>query len=80
MQAYQRAYGDVIARYEGLRACGEYLGDGPIVYFGWPKAHEDDAIRAGLEVTQAISELSVDSWRARGLSSAPRQPAQTLYP
>ena len=58
MQAYQRVSGEVIARYEGHVA--QYLGDGLMVYFGWPRAHEDDAvraIRAGLEVVKAISEL-----------------------
>ena len=58
MQAYQRACGEVIARYEGHVA--QYLGDGLMIYFGWPRAHEDDAaraIRAGLEVAQAVSQL-----------------------
>ena len=59
MQAYQRACRDVIALYEGHVA--QYLGDGLMVYFGWPEAHEDDAvraIRAGLEITQAVSRLN----------------------
>jgi class 3 adenylate cyclase/tetratricopeptide (TPR) repeat protein len=58
MQAYQRACGEVIARYEGHVA--QYLGDGLMVYFGWPRAHEDDAIRAiraGMETAQAVSNL-----------------------
>src|SRR5262249_43547718 len=58
LQTYQRACGDVITRYEGHVA--QYLGDGLMVYFGWPLAHEDDAaraIRAGLEVTQVVSRL-----------------------
>jgi class 3 adenylate cyclase len=58
MQAYQHTCGEVIARYEGHVA--QYLGDGLMVYFGWPRAHEDDtvrAIRAGLEVTHAVSKL-----------------------
>jgi class 3 adenylate cyclase/predicted ATPase/ABC-type transport system involved in cytochrome c biogenesis ATPase subunit len=62
MQAYQRACRDVIARYEGHVA--QYLGDGLMVYFGWPQAHEDDAvraIRAGLEVTQAVSKLTAST-------------------
>ena len=58
MQAYQRACGEVIGRYEGHVA--QYLGDGLMVYFGWPVAHEDDAaraMRAGLEVAQAVSQI-----------------------
>ena len=53
MQAYQRACGEVIGRYDGHVA--QYLGDGLMVYFGWPRAHEDDAvraIRAGLDVVK----------------------------
>jgi class 3 adenylate cyclase len=55
MQACQRACGEVIARYEGHVA--QYLGNGLMVYFGWPRAHEDDAvraIRAGVEVTASV--------------------------
>jgi len=58
MQAYQQAAGAVIERYEGHVA--QYLGDGLMAYFGWPKAHEDDAgraIRAGLEVVDAVGEI-----------------------
>jgi class 3 adenylate cyclase len=38
----------------------KYLGDGVLVYFGYPQAHEDDAeraVRAGLELVQAVSSL-----------------------
>ena len=42
--AYQTACQQVIARYEGHIA--QYLGDGLLVYFGYPAAHEDDAVRA----------------------------------
>ena len=59
MQTYQRACGEVIARYEGHIA--QYLGDGLMVYFGWPTAHEDDAargIRAGLEAVETVSKLT----------------------
>jgi class 3 adenylate cyclase/predicted ATPase len=59
MQAYQRTCGQIVERYAGHVA--QYLGDGLMVYFGWPKAHEDDAVRAvraGLEVTEAVSKLT----------------------
>ena len=55
MAAYQKTAGAVIERYEGHVA--EYLGDGLVVYFGWPKAHEDDAgraLQASLEVIAAV--------------------------
>jgi class 3 adenylate cyclase/predicted ATPase len=56
--AYQTACHQVIARYEGHIA--QYLGDGVLVYFGYPTAHEDDAVRAvrsGLEIVTAVSQL-----------------------
>jgi class 3 adenylate cyclase/tetratricopeptide (TPR) repeat protein len=55
MEAYQRACGAVIQRYEGY--VSQYRGDGLEVYFGWPVAHEDAAeraVRAGLEVVGAV--------------------------
>ena len=58
MAAYQKTAGDVIERYEGHVA--QYLGDGLMTYFGWPRAHEDDAqraIRAALEIIEAVDGL-----------------------
>jgi class 3 adenylate cyclase/tetratricopeptide (TPR) repeat protein len=57
VQAYQSVCSQVIARYEGYIA--QYLGDGVLGYFGYPAAHEDDAVRAaraGLEIISAIQE------------------------
>ena len=57
--AYQAACRQVIARYEGHIA--QYLGDGVLVYFGYPTAHEEDAVRAvrsGLEIVAAVSQLA----------------------
>jgi class 3 adenylate cyclase len=57
--AYQTACQQVIARYEGHIA--QYLGDGVLVYFGYPIAHEDDAVRAvhsGLEIVAAVRQLA----------------------
>ena len=55
----RRPVSQVIARYEGHIA--QYLGDGVLVYFGYPAAHEDDAVRAvrsGLEIVTAVSQLA----------------------
>ena len=52
---YQTTCQQIVARYEGHIA--QYLGDGILVYFGYPVAHEDDAaraVRAGLEIIQAL--------------------------
>ncbi len=59
VRAYQETAAAVIERYEGHIA--QYLGDGLLVYFGWPQAHENDAERAvytGLEISEAIATLN----------------------
>src|SRR5262249_17245396 len=59
MHAYQQTCGKVIERYQGHVA--QYLGDGLMVYFGWPKAHEDDterAVRSALEIVEAVKSVS----------------------
>src|SRR6266446_5158418 len=59
VRAYQEAAAVVIQSYEGHIA--QYLGDGLLVYFGYPTAHEDDARRAvhtGLGIVQAIAILT----------------------
>lgn len=58
MQTYRKACGDVAHRYDGHVA--QYLGDGLMVYFGWPRAHEDDperGVRAALEMVQAVRDI-----------------------
>jgi class 3 adenylate cyclase len=58
MGAYQRCAAAVVERFEGHVA--KYLGDGVLAYFGWPRAHEDDAersVRAGLALVEAIARL-----------------------
>jgi class 3 adenylate cyclase len=55
VRAYQEACAKVIARFEGHIA--QYFGDGLLVYFGYPLAHEDDAqraVRAGLGMIEAV--------------------------
>ena len=59
IRAYQNCCADVIQRWEGHVA--KYMGDGVLAYFGWPRAHEDDAeraVRAGLELTGAVGKLA----------------------
>src|SRR5262249_29467963 len=57
--AYQQACAEQIRRFDGYLA--RYVGDGLLVYFGYPQAHEDDArraIRAGLGIVTALPELN----------------------
>jgi class 3 adenylate cyclase len=61
MRAYRSKGREVVARYEGHVA--QFLGDGLMVYFGWPRAHEDDAERclcAALEIVQAVKTVKAD--------------------
>ena len=58
IRAYQNAVSGVVARYDGFVA--KYMGDGVLAYFGYPRAHEDDAeraVRAGLEIAAAVPRL-----------------------
>jgi len=56
--AYQKCVAEMVRRFGGFVA--KYLGDGALVYFGYPEAHEDDAeraVQAGLELIAAVSAL-----------------------
>ena len=58
MRTYQNTVAGEIARFEGHLA--KFMGDGVIAYFGYPRAHEDDAeraLRAGLAVARAVPGL-----------------------
>lgn len=60
IDACHRCVSHVATRFEGVVA--RYMGDGVLIYFGYPQAHEDDAdraIRAGLDAVNAISELTL---------------------
>jgi class 3 adenylate cyclase/predicted ATPase len=60
--AYHRAVADVVGGFDGFVA--KYMGDGVLAYFGYPRAHEDDAehaVRAGLGAIAAVACLDVKS-------------------
>ena len=60
VRSYQDACAGVVARLEGYIA--RYMGDGVLVYFGFPRAHEDNAeraVRAGLEIVEAVGRLQL---------------------
>ena len=57
--AYHRCVADTVGRFAGFVA--KYMGDGVLIYFGYPEAHEDDAeraVRAGLAVIGAVDALA----------------------
>ena len=73
VRAYQDTCAKVIARFEGHIA--QYLGDGLLVYFGYPLAHEDDAqraVRAGLGIVEAMGQLNTRLAPERGVHLAVR--------
>jgi class 3 adenylate cyclase/predicted ATPase len=58
ISAYQKCVAETVQRFGGFVA--KYMGDGVLVYFGYPQAHEDDAeraVRSGLELVAAVGAL-----------------------
>jgi class 3 adenylate cyclase/ABC-type transport system involved in cytochrome c biogenesis ATPase subunit len=58
MDAYHAACARIMLAYDGF--IGEFRGDGILAYFGYPRAHEDDAertVRAGLDIIAAVARL-----------------------
>ncbi len=58
ISAYQKCVAETVQRFGGFVAT--YMGDGVLLYFGYPQAHEDDAeraVRAGLELVAAVAGL-----------------------
>jgi class 3 adenylate cyclase len=56
--AYHKCVAETVARFDGFVA--KYMGDGALIYFGYPTAHEDDAeraVRAGLALVNAVASL-----------------------
>jgi hypothetical protein len=73
VRAYQEVCAKVVARFEGHIA--QYLGDGLLVYFGYPLAHEDDAqraVRAGLGMIEALGQLNTRLAQEGGVHLAVR--------
>jgi class 3 adenylate cyclase/predicted ATPase len=73
IQAYQQVCSDIINRFDGHIA--QLLGDGLLVYFGYPVAHEDDPHRAGrtgLGILAALGNLNTRLQQAQGIQLAVR--------
>jgi len=66
LRTYQSVCAQAIGRYDGYIA--QFLGDGIMAYFGYPKAHEDDAERsvlAGLAIVEAVSKIEIQGLQIR---------------
>jgi len=62
ISAYLECVTETVSRFGGFVA--KYMGDGVLVYFGYPEAHEDDAesaVRSGLELIAAVAKLKTDT-------------------
>jgi class 3 adenylate cyclase/predicted ATPase len=73
IRAYQQVCSEVITRFDGHIA--QLLGDGLLVYFGYPQAHEDDAqraVRTGLGILAAMGDLNTRLQQAKGIQLALR--------
>ena len=73
VRAYQATCAEVIQRFDGHIA--QYLGDGLLVYFGYPQAHEDEvqrAVRSGLGMVEAVGTLNTRLEREYGVRLAVR--------
>src|SRR5215831_17149012 len=73
VQVYQATCAEVIQRFDGHIA--QHLGDGLLVYFGYPQAHEDDvrrAVQSGLGMVEAIRTLNTRLKLAHGVRLAVR--------
>jgi class 3 adenylate cyclase/predicted ATPase len=73
VRAYQAACTEVIQCYEGFTA--QLLGDGLLIYFGYPQAHEDDAqraVRTGLGILEAVGALNTRLEQDKGIGLAVR--------
>jgi len=73
VRAYQKVCSEVITRFDGHIA--QLLGDGLLVYFGYPRAHEDDlhrAVRTGLGILDAMDDLRTRLKQDKGIPLAVR--------
>jgi len=71
--SFQNRCSAAIRRYDGFVA--KYMGDGILAYFGYPRAHEDEAersARAGLDIVDAMAELNAAIRRPSGVELAVR--------
>jgi class 3 adenylate cyclase len=62
--AYHRTVAEVVTEFDGF--VSRYMGDGVLIYFGYPQAHEDDperAVRAGLDAIEAVGRIDTKSVR-----------------
>jgi class 3 adenylate cyclase len=70
ISAYQKCVTETVGRFGGFVA--KYMGDGVLIYFGYPQAHEDDAeraVRAGMELIAAVTAFTLPTIRTPGVKT-----------
>ena len=81
ISAYQKCVAETVQHFGGFVA--NYMGDGVLIYFGYPQAHEDDAeraVRAGLELIAAVTALKTSvSAQSRGKAASRRRAEYCRY-
>ena len=78
IRAYQDACSGAVARYDGFVA--KFMGDGVLAYFGFPRAHEDDAeraVRAGLDIVAVVAKLETPREGRHCTSASASRPASS---
>jgi len=78
IHAYQAVAKDAVERYGGYIA--QYLGDGVLAYFGFPRSHEDDAersIRAGLDLIDGLADVQANFGTRLGVQIKARAGIET---
>ena len=73
ISAYQKCVAETVRRFGGFVA--KYMGDGVLVYFGYPQAHEDDAeraVRAGWNWSRRLLHLKIHAARCNRALALPR--------
>jgi class 3 adenylate cyclase len=72
ISAYQKCVAETARHFDGFVA--KYMGDGVLIYFGYPRAHEDDAeraVRSGLELIAAVTALKAPAVLQTRVGKAP---------
>jgi class 3 adenylate cyclase len=73
IRAYQELVSEAVRRFDGYIA--KFMGDGVLIYFGYPNAQEKDAeraVRTGLAILDAVPALNTETARGNGTSLAVR--------
>jgi class 3 adenylate cyclase len=75
ISAYQKCVGEIVQLFGGFVA--KYMGDGVLIYFGYPQAHEEGQVRIANELRKVSSAAATSARLAMARSSLRRWPSRT---